>query len=393
MKRVLLLNNIPAPYFDPLFAKLGDERDWSLRVCYTSVWNANAGWVEKPMDEARYRTIVLDREHPMLTRWFGSSFSAAVSLISEMWRDRPDYLISYGYTLFPQYAAIIWSALTGTPVAIIGDANIHADGTRGLRRLIKRMWLERVVSRAAALIAIGTANRQFWERYGARKEQLFEAKYAVDNERFSREVEGERERASQLRAELGVTASVVFLFVGRLVKRKNVDLIVKAMNQLKGRDLALLVVGDGEERVALEALAAGDRRVRFVGAVPQRDLARYYALADVLVLPARDEPWGLVINEAMAAGLAVIAHEHCGAAVDLVGADNGFVLQSWSIEELASALERIAVDDKMRERMRACSQQKIKEWSIEGAARGIIDAVMRSSGSNLRSAPTVGEVE
>jgi glycosyltransferase involved in cell wall biosynthesis len=395
MKRVLLINNIPAPYFEPLFARLAAERDWLLRVCYTSTWNANAGWIETPISAAPYRTIILDRERPWLTRLVGSTRSAGLSLIAELWRERPGYVISYGYTLLPQFVAIVWSVLTGTPFAVIGDANIYDDRAAGGRRAVKKVWLEWVVRHAAALIAIGTANRMFWEKYGARREQLFEARYAVNNDYFARSVEVEAGAASELRSKWGLQGKVVFLFVGRLVGRKNVDLLVRAFRELADENIALVIAGDGEERSVLETLAAGDSRVIFTGPVAQMTLPRFYALADALVLPARDEPWGLVVNEAMAAGLAVIAHQHCGAAVDLVGPDNGVALETFTVGELTEALRHVASAHGQRFEMKARSREKIEDWSIEGAARGIVEAVTRSSEGRVPrpAAAAVGEVK
>ena len=395
MKRVLLINNIPAPYFEPLFARLGAERDWSLTVCYTSTWNANAGWIETPINETPHRTIILDRARPWLTRLVGSTRSAGISLTAELWRERPEYVISYGYTLLPQFVAIIWSVLTGTPFAVVGDANIYDDRATGGRRTVKKAWLEWVVRRASALIAIGTANRMFWEKYGAQREQLFEARYAVNNDYFARAVEVEGAAAGDLLRRWGFEGKVVFLFVGRLVGRKNVDLLVRAIRELAYENVALVIAGDGEERAALETLAAGDSRVVFTGAVAQMALPQYYALADALVLPARDEPWGLVVNEAMAAGLAVIAHRHCGAAVDLVGPDNGVALETFTVAELTEALRDVACDRERRLEMRARSREKIAEWSIEGAARGIVEAVTRSSEGRVErpAGAAVGEVK
>ncbi|MEP7271363.1 MAG: glycosyltransferase family 4 protein [Acidobacteriota bacterium] len=392
MKRVLIVNNIPAPYFDPLFARLGNEPGWALKVCYTSTWNENAGWVEGSVEETSYQKLILDRRLPKLTRILNSPVSAAVALLGELMRERPNYVISYGYTLLPQFVSIMWAILTATPIAIIGDANVHTDKAAGLRRVVKRFWLRKVVSRAAALISIGSANRRFWESYGARESQLFEARYAVENDHFSDLSDTDRARAGELKGKLHLNATVVFLFVGRLIKRKNVDLIIEAIKRIANPDLALLIVGDGDERAALEAIAAGEQRVIFAGGAPHNDLKRYYSLGDVLVLPARDEPWGLVVNEAMAAGLAVIAHEHCGAAVDLVGPDNGVALRTFEVEELVGAVTHLANDNALLRRMQACSKEKIRGWSIEAAARGIIKAVTQTGGS-VNQATAVGEVE
>ena len=393
MRRILLLNNIPAPYFDPLFAKLAETPGWLLRVCYSSSWNRNAGWVEKPIRETNHRVIVLDRVHEKLTRRFGSSFSATLALFDEMSRERPDYLIIYGYTLLPQCLAIVWASLVGIPFAVIGDANVHADTARGLRRRVKQMWLKLVTWQASSLIYIGTANRRFWESYGAPGAKLHAAPYAVDNERIAGEIERAREWAVTKRIELGLEGKVVFLFVGRLVKRTNVDLIVRAVRRIASPDIALLIVGDGEERRGLELLAENDRRIIFTGAIPQSELPPYYALSDVLVLPARDEPWGLVINEAMAGGLAVVAHEHAGAAVDLVDSGNGAALRTFEVDELVAAISGIADDESLRERMRENSRRRIAEWSIDGAARGIIEADSQTFRDTAGDSMTVREAE
>lgn len=389
--QVLILNNIPAPYFDPLFKQLGRTPGWSLRICYSSSWNTNAGWIERPLQDSTYRTLILDRMPPTLTQWLGGSFAAGFTLWDELERERPDYIISYGYTLFPQFVAIIWASLTKTPFALIGDANVHSDRARGVRAIAKKLWVSWVVRRAAAVIAIGTANRQFWEKYGAKREQLFEARYAVDNEYFAREVDDYGKQEAQLRDSLGFKDKVVFLFVGRLIKRKNIDLIIRSIREVD--NAALLIVGEGEERQTLAALAAGDDRVVFVGAIPQSDLPRCYAVADVLVLPASDEPWGLVVNEAMASGLAVIAHEHCGAAVDLVASDNGITLSGFTVEELTVAVRRLTQDQEMRRRMQVQSRLKIAPWSIENAARGIVEAVTAKSSARIagNAASAVGE--
>lgn len=379
MKKVWLLNNIPAPYFDPLFARLGQAPDWALTVCYTSSWNVNAGWAERPLEAGQaHQTVILDQRRPWLTRLVGTRVSAAIVLLGMLARQRPDYVISYGYTLAPQITAILWAMARGTPFAVVGDANVYTERVTGLRRVAKSGWLRWVTRRAAALIAIGTANRMFWEAYGARPAQLFEARYAVDNDFFARAVEQRRGAAAELRARLGWADKVVFLFVGRLVKRKNVDLLIRAAGQLKDVKAAVVIAGDGEERPALAALDR-DQRVVFTGAVAQDELPLYYALADALVLPARQEPWGLVINEAMAAGLAVIAHRHCGAAVDLVDSDNGVVLETFSVEELAAAMRLVVEDDARRRAMQQRSREKIRAWSIPAAARKIIQAVDESA--------------
>ncbi len=356
--RLFIINNIPAPYFDPLFERIGSEKGWSLTVCYTSTWNQQAGWVEAPIAKASYRTVILDRA--------GRGIAAGVRLFGELVRNRPDFLIIYGYTLVPQCVAILWSMVTGTRYALMGDANIHTDKSTGLKGELRRWWIRRAVKRAAAIIAIGTANRMFWTKYGARREQLFEAPYAVDNAYFERAVASAN--VDELRRSLRLPPGVVFLFVGRLIPRKNVDLIIRAIRAIASREIALVIAGDGDERERLEDLADGDPRITFAGAISQTSLPGYYAMADCLVLPASNEPWGLVVNEAMASGLAVIAHKDCGATIDLVSAANGVVLETFEPGELQRALESVSEDRVKLGEMKRNSLERISKSSIDVAA-------------------------
>lgn len=378
--RVLLLNNVPAPYFTPLFDRLGRTADWELTVCYTSVWNQDVGWAEAAQSQtASHKTIILDQRWPTLRQRLGSSWAAALALLGVLRQQRPDYVLCYGYTLKPQFVLLLWAMLTATPFAVAGDANYYTDTAQGWKRTLKRWWLRQITRRAAALPFVGTANRLFWESYDARPEQLCEARFAVDNDFFAATSAAEQAASQTLRAEWNLIGKTVFLFVGRLVKRKNVDLLIRAVRQTPDEDFALVIAGSGEERAALEALADNEKRIIFAGHVAPNDLPRYYALADVLVLPAKQEPWGLVINEAMACGLAVIAHKHCGAAVDLVADDNGVLLNEFTATELATALQQLSRDRERQNARKRRSREKIQAWSLEAAARGLVRAIEHSA--------------
>jgi glycosyltransferase involved in cell wall biosynthesis len=383
---VLILNNVPAPYFDPLFEQIGRESGWRLTICYSSAWNRGVGWAEKSTAGVdAHRTIILDQKYPALSRLFGSFPAAAIALARFLFAERPGYLICYGYTLAPQMVALIYAMVTATRFALAGDANYFTDSTSGMKRWIKGIWLRLIVRQAASIISIGTANRMFWESYGAKPAQIFEAGFAVDNDFFKRECEKRRTEAAALRTGYGLDENIIFLYVGRLIKRKNVDLILRAFQELARDRAAIIIAGSGDERAALETLARGDRRIIFAGGVVPEELPLFYAMSDVLLLVADQEPWGLVVNEAMASGLAVIAHRHCGAAVDLVGSDNGVVIEDINVDELVKAMRLIMEDSGKLSQMKSNSTEKIKYWSIDRAAYGMIRAVEESAVPGIHS--------
>lgn len=381
--RVLLLNNIPAPYFLPIFRQLGELNRWELVVCFSNSWKSDLGWEEGTIEaELPVRTIYLDQEESIRSEAGRGVLARAMTMLRLLRRERPEYLICYGYSLVPQLTALLWAILTGTRFAVIGDANIHCDRTRGLKRLLKGVWLRVLTRQAAAILTIGKANRQFWEKYGAAEERMFPVPFAVDNNLFLTDTTS---RLANRQSE-GLTDRVVFISVGRLIARKNVDLLIQAVQQLDpSAPVTLLIAGHGEERSYLESLAGADPRIQFLGGVRPATLSSCYGLADALILAARDEPWGLVTNEAMASGLAVIAHQHCGSTIDLVSDDNGITLTSFEIDELVEAMRQMINDRARLERMKEMSRVKIATWSVEAAVSGLTLAIERTKGDKYGS--------
>ena len=381
MRRVLLFNNTPAPYLVPLFEELRRKSGWHLTLCFASRWNADTGWrkgeVEAGLSEGQ--TVHLDELPVPGRRWLGETVSIILGVLGVLGRERPDYLVIYGYTLIPQVTLLIWAMLRRRPFAVLGDANIHADRAGGVRRWLKRLWLGWIVRRAAVIPTIGKANRQFWLSYGARADDLAAVPFSVDNASLAKGAARAKEEAARERARLGLSRAVVFLSVGRLIARKNLATLIRAFRSVKGVEIGLIIVGTGEERPELERLATGDSRIHFTGGVAPVDLPRWYALSDVLVLISRDEPWGLVVNEAMACGLAILAHQHCGATPDLVDDENGIVLEGFGEQEVAEALRRLAtVTPAHLRQMQERSREKIAAWGIEATAKGLIEAVERT---------------
>jgi glycosyltransferase involved in cell wall biosynthesis len=375
--KVLILSNVPSPYLSPVYAQLKAESGWDVTICYTSSWNAAVGWT--PAQAASFASssadVMLAAKYPRLVQLGGEQVAASVALLSLLFKVRPDYLLIYGYTLLPQMLLIGWAFLTGTPFAIAGDANFFSDHARGWRRKLKSLWLGWLARRAAALMTVGTACRMFWESFGARAERLFHTGFAVNNDHFRQASAAQADAAANLRQQFGWTEHTVYLFVGRLIERKNVHLIIEAARQLHDLPVAVLIAGDGPERQTLEQLADGNPNIRFVGTASQTELPLYYAAADVLVLPAREEPWGLVVNEAMTCGLAVIAHEHCGATLDLVAPDNGVILQTYTVEELREAMRALASDAVKLQACQKRSAEKIQAWTMPQAAAQLRDAI------------------
>jgi glycosyltransferase involved in cell wall biosynthesis len=176
------------------------------------------------------------------------------------------------------------------------------------------------------------------------------------------------------------------------------DLLI-AYDRLRagGSDSCLIIVGSGELEDELRQYIAGHRvpDVHFLGFRNQSELPEYYRLADVFVLPSENEPWGLIINEVMAAGLPVVAAEEIGAVADLVRhGDNGLTYPAGDVDALAGHLATLAANQSLRVQMARRSRQIVGDWDFELCVRGVRQALgfatagrRRTTSGNPRRSP------
>ena len=201
--------------------------------------------------------------------------------------------------------------------------------------------------------------------------------YAVDNKFFEDRVRAVAPHREQLRAALGLEPDrPVLLFAGKLMPRKRPGICLRHGYALRrGRTSALICFTLAMEHClpnSKSSAANGSEAVRFLGFKNQSELPAYYDLCDVFVMPTVFEPWGLVVNEVMNAGKAVIASDQVGCAPDLVRHGyNGFVYRAGDVEDLHRVL-RTALNDRTRlAEMGRRSLEMINRWSFEEDVHGL----------------------
>jgi glycosyltransferase involved in cell wall biosynthesis len=174
------------------------------------------------------------------------------------------------------------------------------------------------------------------------------------------------------------------LYASKLQKRKRCDDLLEAYKTLVrdggksrgGRTPYLVIVGDGEMRAELEQAAEGMEGVRFCGFRNQSEMPRFFDLATVFVLPSRHEPWGLVVNEVMGAGRAVIVSDEVGCHPDLItNGVEGFVYPVGDVSALAVALQATLETPGLAVRMGQRARERISGWSFEEDIAGLRQAV------------------
>lgn len=253
---------------------------------------------------------------------------------------RPDVVNLTGYYDPATWVLMGYCRLRGIRL-ILSNESTEADGPRSRgKEAFKRL----LISQFDGFFTFGTRSAEYLLRLGAQASGVFSRRNAVDNDRLNQVYQTALpQRSAELR-RLGLRPCN-FIFVGRLIPAKNLTRLLAAFEEarkaaLRGNDWGLLLLGDGVQRSALEAQAG--EAVTFLPGVPWHEVPTRLALADVFVLPSILEPWGLVVNEAMACGLPVLVSNRCGCAIDLVrDGENGFTVDPFDENQLCSRLRQL----------------------------------------------------
>ncbi|MFX1282133.1 MAG: glycosyltransferase family 4 protein [Promethearchaeota archaeon] len=256
------------------------------------------------------------------------------------------------------------------PVIIwIGSTN---KGESFFRKLFLPV-IKLMITKSSIIIVYGTEAKKFVERLEAKERRIFIAYNTVPINHIL--------ATPKPKQKIYFKETKNILFVGRLIKIKGIDTLISAFKLLKSKinNSRLLIVGEGKQLHFLKKKCENlqiEKDVEFLGFLEGKDLTKIYQTADLFVLPSRWEIWGLVLNEAMAHGLPVIATNSCGASTDLIYPGlNGYVIPPNDPVILMKACNKILSNNNRAKKMGEYSKDIIKEFTIEKEAQAFIEAI------------------
>ena len=244
--------------------------------------------------------------------------------------------------------------------------------------LARRLWLRWIYRKVDVALAVGSANRAYFRAHGLKERQIRWAPHSVDHAFFADPDGRFAAEGAKWRKKLGIPIEAsVLIFAGKLESQKAPGLLLAAFAALGRSGVHLVFGGTGPMEVGLRENAPAN--VHFVGFQNQSRMPVLYRLGDVLVLPSKAETWGLVLNEAMACGLAVIASDKVGAAQDLIQRGrNGEVFPSGDCGALTAVLNQVLADPVRLQEMGRQSLGMIQDWSIPKQVDAIVAALLES---------------
>jgi glycosyltransferase involved in cell wall biosynthesis len=351
MTRVVYWNNIPAPYMVDRFNAVARRGNLEFEAWFSARSERDRSWdVDEPSWHFPYRYL------PSVDRGM-----SALAFPTPLLRGRaPDVFVSlYAGAGFLAGSALarLRGARTAFWVEVTYDAWVQ-------RRRWKEALKSRVLPRADGILTAGDDGRSFARRYGARDDRIHHVPHVIDFDGFSRGARLTPPERDLLRSELGVSG-VTFAYVGRLWRGKGLTYLLDAFGELQQRnvgDVSLLLVGDGRDEDLLRAKtrANGLENVIFCGFQPGDVLPRLYAACDVFVFPTLGDPFGMVVLEAMACGLPVIATTASGEIADRVMEGvNGLLVPPANSTQLLDRMTLLARDADLRRRMGRASVKRV----------------------------------
>lgn len=355
MTRIALVTNTPPPYRVPIFNRLARWPGVDFHAVFCSAREPNRDWDLPPMQFERH--WLRERFATVHGRYIHHNPDVMPLLM----RLRPDVVVTDGFNPTHLYAFLV-ARLRRWPHVAMTDGSWESERALSLaHRLVRRV----VFRGSAAFIAASEGGQRLYRSYGIAPERCFFSWLCIDNDAFTPRAAGPR--------------PVDFLFCGRMEPAKD-PLFALAVARECARRLQrrtrLDYVGSGSLDAAVRQAAADctEVDVRFHGFAAQQALPALYQSARLFLFPTHMDVWGIVANEACAAGVPVLVSPHAGVAGELVvDGRNGYV-RDLRVAPWADCAVPLLNDEARWQAFSNDARLRVRRYDFDSAAQGIVDA-------------------
>jgi len=364
-----LLSNFIAPYRAPLFRLLAREFA-AFRVFVSTPMEPNRSWLPEwdDLDVVVLPSLTLNRTEKHPHAFVNPIFiHLPYTALFQLWRFRPDVVVSGQLGLASVLAAIYCLLRRDAALVLWLTLSEVSELSRGWIRRRLRGWL---LARADALMVNGESGARYARAFGAADAKIFRVHQAVDIAAFAAPGERPAEAAHRL------------VFVGSLAPRKGLEPFLTHLGRWAAahpeRSVELRVAGAAAESRQTAAPDLPDNlHIRWLGDVAYERVPEVYADAGILAFPTLSDEWGLVVNEAMAAGVPVLGSVYSQAVAELVeDGRTGWTFRPDRADECLDAIERaLTAPEAELAAMRNACRERIAEFSFEAVAKRMLGAI------------------
>lgn len=371
-QKVVIIHNTISPHVLPVFSALA--KDLRLTVLFCSEKESNRSWNEKPSgfkyEVLKSKKIELQGSD-LFTLFITSDVTKKIEKL------KPDLVILAGWDLPAYYIAALYCKYKKIPYIVWSGSTKHE---LSWRRTVSRPLVELLLHGAAGYIAYGMRARNYLLQLGCRADKVQIAYNSVELKNYIKPTNSQKKFASSIIKKYKLENKKVVLFYGQLIERKNPGLLVSTVAELQKKypQLALLLIGRGKLKKALQdqIISEDIKHAVVIDDPGDRNMPGIFAAADIFVLPSKEEVWGLVVNQAMAAKLPVIVSDKVGCVDDLViPGFTGLIFASENAGSLKKSLERVITDKAVALKLGRTAQKRILMTAPKKVAKQILELV------------------
>ncbi|MFH2108815.1 MAG: glycosyltransferase family 4 protein [Chrysiogenia bacterium] len=374
VKKVLLVTNIPNPYRIPLFNELKFQLN-ALNIEFKVIFGIEGYSRRKfviDLSECEFEYEILKSSKINIKKNKKPIFTYS-KLVKQIREERPDVIVTTGYSI-STIKVYLLSLIKKINYIIWSGSILKKDRNDSFARIILRKLL---IKRASGFLAYGTKAKEYFELLGAPSNKIYMAINTVDTSFYEFETNKIRIKNERSDTKKHLT------YIGYLVPIKNVKRILEIVCLLKAKrnDFELDIIGDGDDLKNLLDFVDHNKLHEFVhfhGFKQKKELPFYLSNCDCFLFQTEFDIWGLVLNEAMAAGVPCLASKNAGATFDLIKHGlNGFVVDFEKQKEVVEIICHLFDDPDAAKKIGFAAREFIQEnATLRKSVQGFLDCIL-----------------
>lgn len=283
-------------------------------------------------------------------------------------KEKPDVLFM-SYSDVAYYPILIWLNFSKIKLFLGFDSNYYDHQRKFLKETIKKIFLKI----PTLIFSYGIMQQEYLAKLGVPASKMRIRVQGTNYKKILDKVEALKKNPTEWNYP-----KYTFLYVGRLSKEKNIPLLIEAFKKIEKPEWGLVIVGDGPQKESLMQNLEPSGNIFFTGGIPTDLTSKFYVNSSVFVLPSLNEPWGIVVNEAMWCSKPVLVSKHCGCSKDLVEqGKNGLTFDPLSLEDLVEKMNYFIENVDKFESLGQKSRDIISPYTDLNAANQIINEVVK----------------
>ena len=296
--------------------------------------------------------------------WFDNSFLSFTGLFNTkkykklVKKEEFDRIVIHSFSNFKSLSLARYLIKHKIPYILEADGAIYKKKNIIIEKIKKYL-----ISNASYLFSTSTSSDNYFLKYGAKKTRIIFYHFSSLFEADILKKPLSKKEKNELKKNNGIKEEKIVLTVGQFIYRKGFDLL---LNSIKNNEkVGYYFVGGVPTQQYLDIVTERKlKNVHFIGYQNKEQINNYYMMADLFVLPTREDIWGLVINEALAKGLPVISTKYCVAAQELIK-NNGIILDELNEDNVQNAIDSMIFDDVTLNNYSKNSIKIICDYTIE----------------------------